>query len=144
MRKTLIALLATAAFAAPAFAAPNASQQPNNPSQQQSQAQKWPNGVASQQGSNQRPVSPSSLSRNEIREMQTALNNDGFQAGRTDGEWGPQTRQAVQKFDQSKGIQAKNGRLTEDTLTQLGVNTNQQGQSPPVAAGSDTQNNSSH
>ena len=40
---------------------------------------------------------------------------------------GPRTRQAVQKFEQSKSIQSENGQLSENALVQLGVNANQQG-----------------
>ncbi len=99
MRKTFITFLATAALVTPALAAPNLPKyQPPQP-----QAQ------ANQQASNQQTVSPSSLSRDEIRQMQTALNNDGFNVGQPDGKWGPRTRAAVQKFDQSKGIQTSQG-----------------------------------
>jgi peptidoglycan hydrolase-like protein with peptidoglycan-binding domain len=58
-----------------------------------------------------------------VRQIQTALNNDGFNAGQPDGKWGQRTRQALQKF-----IRSKNGQLTEDALAQLGVNPNQRGQ----------------
>ena len=139
MRRTLIALLATAAIAAPALAAnaPSQPQQPSNPAQQQSQAQQGQNT----QASNQQTISPQSLSRGEIKQMQTALNNDGFKVGRPDGKWGPRTSQAAQKFAQSKGIQSQKGRLNENTLAQLGVNTNQQGNSQQPQQNGGSQNN---
>ena len=139
MRRTLIALFATTAFAAPALAAnaPSQQQQPNNPPQQQYQAQQGQNT----QASNQQTISPQSLSRGEIKQMQTALNNDGFKVGRPDGKWGPRTSQAAQKFAQSKGIQSQKGRLNENTLAQLGVNTNQQGNAQQPQQNGGSQNN---
>ncbi|MGH7246894.1 MAG: peptidoglycan-binding domain-containing protein, partial [Pseudomonadota bacterium] len=87
----------------------------------------------SSQGQNQQQasaqlVAPKSLSRIEVRKMQTALKDQGYKVGKPDGIWGPRTRHAVQRFDQSKGISSKNGGLTQETLAQLGVNMNQQGQ----------------
>jgi peptidoglycan hydrolase-like protein with peptidoglycan-binding domain len=112
MKKTIIALLATAALAAPAFAANDAANQPP----QQSQAQPH-NGQ--QQNQNQ----AQNLSRTQVRKIQTALNKQGFNAGRADGRLGPETRHAVQAFNQKKGIQGN--QPTEQTLAQLGINQNQ-------------------
>jgi peptidoglycan hydrolase-like protein with peptidoglycan-binding domain len=147
MRTTLIALLATAALAAPALAASSATdspaQQPQNNQPVKSQAQQSQSGSAVL-ASNQQTVPPKSLSRSEMRTMQTALNNDGFNAGQVDGKWGPRTSHAVRQFDQSKGIQSQNGQLTEGTLAQLGVNTNEQGQNAqqPQKGSGNNQNNS--
>ena len=141
MKATIIAFLATAAMAAPAFAANNTANQPQPPAQtqqqkpqntSQQQSQNAPQN-AQQQNQNQaanQPLSPNSLNHNEIRQMQAALDKNGFNAGRPDGKWGPHTRQAVQKFDHSKGIQSNNGQPTEQTLAQLGLNANQNQQQP--------------
>jgi Putative peptidoglycan binding domain len=91
---------------------------------QEATAQDQQAAIAQDQQGTDQIVSASSLSRNEIRQIQTALNNDGFNAGPVDGKWGPHTRQALQKF-----IRSKNGQLTEDALAQLGVNPSQQGHS---------------
>lgn len=140
MKRTIITLLATAAMAAPAFAANNTANQPQQPGMQQQQPQTSPQqqsqakpqdtqpqqqqAQAQPQNGNQ-PIPPNSLSRGEVKQMQQALNQDGFKAGKPDGKLGPRTRQALQKFDQKKGIQSKNGQPTEQTLAQLGVNQNQ-------------------
>ncbi len=62
-----------------------------------------------------------SLSRSEIIQIQQALNTEGFYKGRADGVWGPNTANAVQKFQASHEINA-NGNLDAATLDQLGVN----------------------
>lgn len=139
MKKTIITLLATAAMAAPAFAANNAANQPQQPAtqqqerqanQQQSRAQQQnthqqQQSQAEPQNGNRAAIAPRSLGRTEVRKMQSALNKDGFKAGRPDGKFGPKTRHAVQAFDQKKGIQSNNGQLTEQTLAELGVSSNQ-------------------
>ena len=135
MKKTIITLLATAALAAPAFAANNAADQPPQPDMQQQQPTDQQQSQAKPQDTQQQaqaqpqngnqPISPKSLNRNEVRQMQSALDKDGFKAGKPDGKFGPKTRQALQKFDQKKGIQSQNGQPTEQTLADLGVNTNQ-------------------
>lgn len=139
MKKTIITLLATAALAAPAFAASNAANQPqqqpqpqqSQDTQQQSQAQPR-NGQQQNenQASNQQPAQ--NLSRGQVKQMQTALNKQGFKVGRPDGRLGPETRHAVQAFNQKKGIQSNHGQPTEQTLAQLGINGNQDqnGQQP--------------
>jgi peptidoglycan hydrolase-like protein with peptidoglycan-binding domain len=126
MKKTIITLLATAALAAPAFAANNAANQP----QQQSQA-KPQNGQHENQNQASSKQPGQSLSRGQVRQVQTALNKQGFKAGPADGKLGPETRHAVQAFNQKKGIQSQNGQPTEQTLAQLGINANQdQNQQP--------------
>lgn len=142
MKRTIITLLATAAMAAPAFAANDTANQPQQPSvqqqqqpqtnQQQSQAQpqdtqqqpQQQQAQAQPQNGNQ-PIPPNSLSRGEVRQMQSALDQQGFNAGKPDGKLGPRTKQALQKFDQKNGIQSQNGQPTEQTLAQLGVSQNQ-------------------
>jgi Putative peptidoglycan binding domain len=136
MKRTIITLLATAAMTAPAFAANNPANQPQQPSKQQQQQQSNPQqsqakpqdtqqqAEAQPQNGNQ-PIPPNSLSRSEVRQMQSALDQKGFNAGKPDGKLGPRTKQALQKFDQKNGIQSENGQPTEQTLAQLGVNQNQ-------------------
>ncbi len=133
MKKTIITLLATAALAAPAFAANNAANQPQQqPAQQQSQTQPQNGQQQDQnQASNQQPGAAQNLSRGQVRQLQSALDKKGFNAGRPDGRMGPRTNRAVQAFNQKNGIQSQNGRPTEQTLAQLGINTNQgQNQQP--------------
>lgn len=120
---------------APAQSKPN-EQQPMKPMAQSQQQGSQQNGSQAAQNNNNnnmtqnktaagdQVIAPRKLSRADIRELQTALNKDGDKVGRVDGRWGPETRDALQKFQQVKGIQAK-GRLTEQTVADLGLNTSQ-------------------
>jgi len=77
---------------------------------------------------NNQPISPQNLSRGDIREVQQALDKDGFKVGPTDGRWGPETRSAVKQFQQSKQIQA-NGKLDRQTVADLGLDASKFSQS---------------
>jgi peptidoglycan hydrolase-like protein with peptidoglycan-binding domain len=147
MKKTIITLLTAAALAAPAFAADNAANQPqpqaqaqqSQTTQQQSQAQPQNGQQQNQnQASTQQPGSPN-LNRGEVRQMQSALDKQGFNAARPDGKLGPKTRHAVQAFNRKKGIQSRNGQPTDQTLAQLGINTNQDQNQQPNGNGSEQQ-----
>jgi peptidoglycan hydrolase-like protein with peptidoglycan-binding domain len=133
MKKTIITLLATAALAAPALAANDAATQPqqqpqaqqSQDTQQQSQAQPQNGRQQNENQASNQQQPAQNLSRSEVKQMQSALNQQGFKAGRPDGKLGPETRHAVQAFNQKKGIQSQNGQPTEQTLAQLGINGNQ-------------------
>jgi peptidoglycan hydrolase-like protein with peptidoglycan-binding domain len=131
MKKLTLVLLASAALAAPAAVPamaqgtqnqqPQAQQQQQSPqhsaqTNQQQSDQQQPN----QQASNQ-AISPQQIGRNGVRQVQQALDKDGFHAGRADGIWGRNTRTAVNDFQKSKKIQGS-GRLNQQTLSELGVN----------------------
>jgi peptidoglycan hydrolase-like protein with peptidoglycan-binding domain len=136
MRKTIIMLLATAALAAPAFAATNAANQPQQqPQAQQSQDTQQQSRAQPQNGQQQNQNQAANLSRSQVKQMQSALNKQGFNAGRPDGRLGPETRHAVQAFNQKKGIQSHRGRPTEQTLAQLGINGNQDQNGQPQQNG---------
>jgi len=73
-------------------------------------------GMNGQSGMNQQ------LSQNTIQSAQQKLQQDGFyKSGQVDGVMGPQTRQAVQRFQQAKGLPSS-GQLDQQTLAALGVN----------------------
>jgi peptidoglycan hydrolase-like protein with peptidoglycan-binding domain len=129
MKKLALALLATAALSMPAMAASNSSQQPQA-QQSQQQPQTQAQGPSDQQNSNQaaqnqpngsQDISPNSLSRSNVRQVQQALDKSGFQVGRVDGRWGPETTNALKQFQQSKNVQA-NGQLDQQTISDLGLN----------------------
>jgi len=112
-----LALAAIGALALPlAISLPAAAQQnnakPNPPqsAQQQSQAQPM-------QPNNQ---SQANLSSSQIRQAQQALDQKGFNAGRADGKLGPETKQALQSFQQSQGLQVT-GQLDQQTMAKLGI-----------------------
>lgn len=70
----------------------------------------------------------------EIRQAQMALNKRGFNAGRQDGVWGPDTESAVRDFQKSRGLDVT-GRLDERTMKELGIEERSgQGQATPGSA----------
>lgn len=139
MRKIAIALLTTTMLAAPAFAGSNNKQQPQNqqqgqmqqhqqPNQQNAQAQKnqqngqqnQQNGQPQESAQNNQPIPPDSLSREQVRQVQRALDKEGFKAGPTDGRWGSETEDAVKQFQQRKQLQST-GQLDQQTVADLGL-----------------------
>ena len=151
-KKIAIAMLTTAMMATPAFAASNNNQQqpqgaqqmqPRNNQAQQDRnyndaqhntktqrqtAQDQQSQQNQQSAQNDQAISPNNLSRGEIRQVQQALDKDGFNAGKADGRWGPRTEDAVKQFQQSKQIQA-NGTLDQQTVADLGLDTSKFSQS---------------
>jgi peptidoglycan hydrolase-like protein with peptidoglycan-binding domain len=140
MRKAAIALLATTLITSGAFAADKNYQQPpkgaqmqhqkNQGNQQNTQNQgNTPNNQqAAQPNNNQQAAqtdqtnAPQNLSRGKIRQVQQALDKDGFNTGRADGRWGPKTENAIKQFQQSKQIQSS-GQLDQQTVADLGLDT---------------------
>jgi hypothetical protein len=55
-----------------------------------------------------------------VRNVQQALNDKGYNAGPTDGQWGPATEDAVRKFQRASGL-PETGQLERPTLNALGV-----------------------
>ena len=117
MNKTVLMLLASGALALPA-ALPAIAQ--NTPANQPSQAQN------SEQAAN-KSIPSKQLGRRSVRQMQQALNKSGHRVGRTDGIMGPRTREALQSYQKSKGMQA-NGKINRQILADLGVHVAQQNQ----------------
>lgn len=56
-----------------------------------------------------------------VRNVQAALNTKGYDVGRVDGQWGPNTQNALRRFQTENGL-TPSGRLDSATLTALGVN----------------------
>ena len=62
------------------------------------------------------------LSKNEIQNVQQRLLQQGYyKNAKVDGRWGPHTQQAVESFQQAKGLPTT-GQLDQPTLNALGVN----------------------
>ncbi len=55
-----------------------------------------------------------------VRKAQEALNNQGYNAGAVDGRWGPNTENAVRRFQAKSGL-TESGTLDSSTLNALGV-----------------------
>jgi peptidoglycan hydrolase-like protein with peptidoglycan-binding domain len=128
MRKFTVTLLASAALAMPALVPAMAQTNPQTqPQMQHPNAQPQPsrqanqnNGQQQQQQTADQPISPRQLGHSGVRQVQQALDKDGFRAGRTDGIYGPETQAALKDFQKSKNIQS-NGQLDRQTLSDLGV-----------------------
>lgn len=60
-----------------------------------------------------------------LRRVQQKLNERGYRAGAADGVWGPQTKAAIEKFQQAKGI-GGDGEINPQTLAALGVQSDDQ------------------
>lgn len=141
MKRILIASVACVALSLPAMAAQNSSNASQQPSMQQQQTQ--PSSSKSQmmgkqaqeqngsqmQASNgaQQMIQPSSLSKQEVRQIQMKLDKAGFNTEKVDGIWGRKTADAVRDFQKSKNLPG-NGKLNQQTLAALGVNVSNQSQ----------------
>jgi len=55
-----------------------------------------------------------------VRQVQVALDNDGYNAGPADGEFGTRTRVALSDYQRDHGL-AATGQITDSTLKSLGV-----------------------
>jgi murein L,D-transpeptidase YcbB/YkuD len=55
-----------------------------------------------------------------VHDAQVALNGQGYDVGTIDGQWGPNTRNAVRRFQEERGL-APSGALDAATLSALGV-----------------------
>ena len=122
MKRTLIALFATAALAIPAVAQqqdPNQNSDQNtsqnqNPGQDQNAAQNTPD-PSDKQGGQSGSIH---LTRAQTRMLQQALNSGGLDAGPIDGIMGEKTKQALQKYQSQKGLNAS-GQVDRQTLAAL-------------------------
>ena len=135
MRQLLLATVATAALTFPAVAADQLKQ---------SETQTQRPSAASQQAANNRQqvdIRHEELSSAEIRDIQQALIDKGFDPGAVDGMWGNLTRAAVWNFQQENGMDPS-GEVDRQTLSALGVQLASQDQettrSSAVGSGSAT------
>lgn len=86
----------------------------------QSEHDKQGAGISSE-NMGSKPISKTNSSQ-EIREVQTKLNEKGFHVGTIDGIMGPKTVQALKSF-QSKNKEPVTGKIDHRTLAALGVAT---------------------
>ena len=111
MKRIILATIATAALCVPALA-----QQNQNGSQ-------GANAQTSQQSLNQsgQAMSPQQMNATQMRQLQQALDSKGFNTGRADGKWGPETEAALKSFQQSQNM-PWTGDIDAKTVTALGLN----------------------
>jgi peptidoglycan hydrolase-like protein with peptidoglycan-binding domain len=60
------------------------------------------------------------LSPSTVRQIQQALNQKGYDPGNVDGQWGPETQEAVRNFQQAQGLEPT-GQPNARTMSQLGI-----------------------
>lgn len=68
----------------------------------------------------ERDTVPLQISQQQIKDLQRTLNRKGFSAGRVDGLWGPDTADALKRF-QSKNSLNPTGELDRTTELKLGM-----------------------
>lgn len=123
MKRTFIALFATAALAIPAVAQQQDPKQNTDQNTSQNQntgqdlnaGQNTPDPFTDKQGGQSGSVN---LTRAQTRMLQRALNSGGLDAGPIDGIIGEKTRQALQKYQSKKGLNAS-GQVDHQTLAAL-------------------------
>jgi hypothetical protein len=102
---------------------------PNQPSANMPAANEQAPNAAMQQGQQQpgeQSTAPVKVSRQQVRQIQEQLKTQGLYKGRVDGMMGPETKQAIQQFQQQNNLQAT-GTLDQQTLAALTSGTNGQG-----------------
>jgi peptidoglycan hydrolase-like protein with peptidoglycan-binding domain len=67
-------------------------------------------------------TAPMRMKSSTLMEAQKKLNQEGFDAGRADGRWGPKTADAVKSFQEKNNLPAT-GKFDEQTLADLGIGT---------------------
>ena len=117
MKRTLIALFATAALAIPAVAQQQDANQKadQNASQDRNAGQNAPDASADMRNA---PSGSIHLTRAQTRMLQQALNSGGLDAGPVDGIIGGKTKEALKKYQSQKGLNAS-GEVDRQTLGAL-------------------------
>jgi hypothetical protein len=131
MKKILLAAVATVAVSLPAVAQKQ-NMQPSESQMQQQPEMNQPGNQQQTQDEQQQRINPSELKKDQISQIQQALNKKGFNA-KSDGVWGPNTVSALRNFQQKNNISA-NGQLTQETLAELGLKWAAQEDSQPSSS----------
>lgn len=116
--KQIVVAVAAALLSASAFAGggEHAKQQPRAQSGNGALTQSQGGQQQAQGGQQQAQAQSPEL----VKQAQQALKDKGLNAGPVDGQWGPQTQQAVKAYQQQNQIQAS-GQLDRETLASLGI-----------------------
>jgi peptidoglycan hydrolase-like protein with peptidoglycan-binding domain len=113
MTRMILATVAAAALCVPAFAQ---SQKTDNTQQTN------PPAAQAQNLAGAKELAASRMNPIQVREIQQALDKEGFKAVHVDGKWGPQTMAALKDFQKSKNINST-GDVDSMTITALGLST---------------------
>jgi peptidoglycan hydrolase-like protein with peptidoglycan-binding domain len=101
MKASIVAAAILVGFAPPAY------------TQQQPQSQQ-------PQDSSQQESVPVLVRKITVIEIQRKLNDEGFNVGQADGDWGPQTESALKNYQQQHGMSAT-GQLDPATLEAMEI-----------------------
>ena len=119
-------------LAATAFAQNQSGAQGQSAQDQSTQGQQMPG----QTQPGRAPGGMEASTPSDVRQIQQALKDKGFDVGPIDGQLGPKTEQALRSFQQAQGLQAT-GQVDQKTMAALGVQAGQQsmqGVPPPQGA----------
>ena len=120
MRKLLLSTVAILSLAAAAPATAQQSGSMNQPAASQPGNQPSAARQADQPGASQQAMQERNLSKEQIRQVQEALDQKGFKSGQPDGVLGRETKNAIKEFQQKQGWKTT-GELDSQTLSALGV-----------------------
>ncbi|MEX1099506.1 MAG: peptidoglycan-binding domain-containing protein [Bacteriovoracaceae bacterium] len=98
-------------------------QEQQEPQKQEAEKQERQDVTATDPAEEQQQQEESSLdqlSQDQIVEIQQTLNDEGFHSGNVDGMVGPDTKEALKKFQEEKGLSAS-GDIDQETIDELGV-----------------------
>ena len=142
MKTTLFVLASTALLSTGALAAGSPATQSQAPGAKQAQAQapaaKQDQPAAQSQSSAEgagKQQAGQAMSPDVVKKAQQALKDKGHDVGAIDGQYGPRTAQGVKKFQESEKLKVT-GRLDQETLSALGVESSATGGSSAGGAGS--------
>ena len=96
-------------------------QQPQSGERQHAQQPQDQNNNRQIASTGQNETGTLNLNRDQIEQVQRALNQKGFKAGRADGKMGQQTESALRSFQQQQKLEAS-GQIDQQTLAALGLN----------------------
>ncbi|HJU18978.1 MAG TPA: peptidoglycan-binding domain-containing protein [Stellaceae bacterium] len=107
---------------------------PNQAMPAQTQNMQTPNEAATPQQGAEAQTAPMQLTPTQVKEAQQALKADGLYKGEIDGKIGPETKQAIEQFQQQNGLQ-QTGVMDEQTFAALNHANNGVGQGSSMTPG---------
>jgi peptidoglycan hydrolase-like protein with peptidoglycan-binding domain len=116
MKKILLTGITLISFAA---LAPASAQQPSSPNKPAPNSAMQQHNGSVNSNARQQTKNATQPSQDEIKQAQQALDQKGFHVN-ADGILGPQTKQAVKKFQEQQKLQ-QTGELDQQTMSALGV-----------------------
>jgi peptidoglycan hydrolase-like protein with peptidoglycan-binding domain len=117
MKKLALAGVALIALSLPAVAMDQQDNSTKDGNGTMGQATEGANPMTDGQS---KTLSPEKLDKSVVMQVQKALDGKGFDPGRSDGVWGPETVAAIKKFQQKNDLKP-DGKLDRQTVAALGL-----------------------